>query len=69
MKIFIKNDYLIMERSGLFHSLYDLKTNELLINDESPWYSAEDNSAEGMNKWIKENLHDKIEEKIKNAYR
>ena len=58
-----------MERSGLYHSLYDLKKNELLINEESPWHSAEDNSDEGMNKWIKENLHTKIEEKIKNAYR
>ncbi len=69
VRIFIQNDYLIMERSGLYHSLYDLKTNELLINEESPWHSAEDNSDEGMNKWIRENLHDKIEEKIKNAYR
>jgi len=69
VKIFIQNDYLIMERSGLYHSLYDLKTNKLLINEESPWHSAEDNSAEGLNKWINENLHRKIEEKIKNAYR
>lgn len=68
VRIFIQNDYLIMERSGLYHSLYDLKTNKLLINEESPWHSEEDNSDEGMNKWIKENLHDKIEEKIKNTY-
>ena len=68
-KIFIENDYLIMERSGLFYSLYDLKTNKLLINDESPWNSATDNSPEGLNNWIKENLHNKIQAKIKNAYR
>lgn len=69
VKIFIQNDYLIMERSGLYHSLYDLKTNKLLINEESPWHAAEDNSDEGLNKWIKENLHKKIEEKIENVYR
>ena len=69
VRIFIQNDYLVMERSGLFHSLYDLKANKLLINEESPWHSAVDNSEEGMYKWIKENLHDKIEEKLKNAYR
>lgn len=69
VKIFIQNDYLIMERSGLYHSLYDLKTNKLLINEESPWHATEDNSDEGLNKWIKENLHKKIEEKIENVYR
>jgi len=69
VRIFIQNDYLIMERSGLFHTLYDLKTSKLLLNEESPWHSAEDNSPEGMYKWIKENLHDKIEKIIQNAYR
>ena len=69
VRIFIQNDYLIMERSGLFHTLYDLKNSKLLLNEESPWHSAEDNSPEGMNKWIKENLHDKIEKIIQNSYR
>ncbi len=68
-RIFIKNDYLIMERGGLYYSLYDLKANKLLINDESPWNSAADNSPEGLNKWIKENLHNKIAAKINDAYR
>ena len=64
VKIFVKNDYLIMERSGLYHSLYDLRTNELIINDESPWHSANADNLENMNNWIKENLHSKIEQKI-----
>jgi len=64
VKIFIKNDYLVMERSELYHSLYDLRTNELLINDESPWHSANADNLENMNKWIKDNLHSKIEQKI-----
>ena len=69
-RIFIYKNYLVMERSGLYYSLYDLKTDKLLINDESPWNSAEDNSEEGLNKWIKINLHDKIQEILnKNDYR
>lgn len=64
VKMFIQNDYLVMERSGLYHSLYDLRTNELIINDESPWHSANADNLENMNNWIKENLHSKIEQKI-----
>lgn len=64
VRIFIRNDYLIMERGGLFHSLYDLRENELVINDESPWHSANVENLEAMNRWIKENLHLRIEEKI-----
>ena len=63
-RIFIDKNYLVMERSGLYYSLYDLKANKLLINDESPWNSAEDNSEEGLKKWIKENLHNKIQKII-----
>lgn len=64
VKMFVKNDYLVMERSRLYHSLYDLRTNELIINDESPWHSANADNIETMNNWIKENLHSKIEQKI-----
>jgi hypothetical protein len=59
--MFVKNDYLVMERNGLYHSLYDLRINELLINNESPWHSAYAEDLETMNKWIKDNLHLKIE--------
>jgi len=64
VRMFVKNDYLVMERSGLYHSLYDLRKNELLINDESPWHSANADNLETMNKWIKDNIHLKIEDKI-----
>jgi len=64
VKMFVKSDYLVMERSGLYYSLYDLRTNELIINDESPWHSANADNLENMNNWIKENLHSKIEQKI-----
>ena len=64
VKIFIKNDFLVMERGNLYHSLYDLKKNKLIINNESPWTSCKAKDKEEMNKWIKENLHDKIDEII-----
>lgn len=60
-KIFIKNDFLIMERGHLFHTLYDLKNEKLILNEESPWHSSMAKDENEMNKWIKENLHDKIE--------
>ncbi|WP_027127244.1 hypothetical protein [Gelidibacter mesophilus] len=64
IRIFIKDDYLIMERGNLYHSLYDLKNQKVLINEESPWHQAKGDGKEGLNKWIKENLHDKIEQTI-----
>ena len=66
VKIFIKNDYLIMERGNLYHTLYDLKNEELILNKESPWTSSQAKNKEEMNKWIKENLHNKIENLINN---
>lgn len=59
-RIFINKNYLVMERSGLYYSLYDLKSKKLLVNDQSPWSSADVNNEVGLNKWIKKNLHDKI---------
>lgn len=64
VKMFIKNDYLILERGGLYHSLYDLKSQKILINEESPWSASDGKEAEELNAWIKENLHDKIEKFI-----
>ncbi|MBP6549799.1 MAG: hypothetical protein KA208_00495 [Flavobacterium sp.] len=64
VKIFIKNDFLVMERGNLYHSLYDLKSEKIIFNEESPWTSCKAKNKEEMNKWIKENLHDKIEKII-----
>ena len=64
IRLFIKDDYLIMERGNLYHSLYDLKNQKIIINEESPWNQAKEDGKEGLNKWIKENLHDKIAEII-----
>lgn len=66
VKIFIKNNFLIMERGNLYHTLYDLKNEKLILNEESPWTSCQAKNKEEMNKWIKENLHNKIENLINN---
>lgn len=64
IRLFIQNDYLILERGNLYHSLYDLKTDSLLFNEESPWHASNGDNKEKMNEWIKKNLHDKIEGKL-----
>jgi len=60
VKIFIKDDYLVMSREGLYHSLFDLKSQKLLINETCPFCESQSNTKEEMNLWIKKNLHDKI---------
>lgn len=62
IRIFIKNEYLVMERGNLFHSLYDFRSKKVIINEESPWNASNGKDKIEMNKWIKENLHDKIEQ-------
>ena len=62
--IFIKNKFLVFERGGLYHTLYDLKTHRLLYNEESPLHASNANDKKEMNIWIKKNLHDKIKAKL-----
>jgi hypothetical protein len=81
-KIFIlKNKYLVFSRGGLYHSLYDIENNQVVINDESPWasYIQEESTnksgsfrndvemKERMNAWVKKNLHIKIEKILSKA--
>ncbi|GAA4844577.1 hypothetical protein [Algivirga pacifica] len=65
IRLFIENDYLVFERGNLYHSLYDLKSDSLLFNEESPWHASNGEDKNQMNEWIKTNLHDKIEEELK----
>jgi len=65
IKLFIENDFLVFERGNLYHSLYDLKTETLILNEESPWAAANSGDKDVINQWIKTNLHDKIELKLK----
>ena len=67
VRVFIKNDYLVMERGNLYHSLYDLKAKKVLLNEVSPWHASNGKDKDEMNNWIKTNLHNKINEIINNA--
>ena len=60
IRIFIKNNYLVMERGHLYHSLYDLKNKKVIFNEVSPWDASGGKNGEEMNAWIKKNLHDEI---------
>jgi len=64
VKIFIKDHYLVMQRSGLYHSLFDLKSQKLLINESCPYCESQSDTKEQMNFWINKNLHDKIDKII-----
>ncbi len=71
----LKDRYLVFSRGGLNHSLYDLQTRQVLVNDESPWHSFIDSEqfnkhgenpppgmkGRGMDAWVRSNLHLKIE--------
>jgi len=69
------NKFLVFSRGGLYHSLYNIETKEVLVNEESPWGAflsglESKNSANKqpnreeeklqMNSWVKKNLHFKI---------
>lgn len=56
--IFIQEPYLVMSRGGLYYSLYNLESDSLLINSESPWFEGGDNTLE----WVRENLDQPIRE-------
>lgn len=78
----VKERFLVFSRGGLKHSLYDLKTRTVLVNDISPLVSFAgseqykkccDNNLSidivvaEMNDWVKKNLHQKIERIVKNG--
>jgi len=76
----IKGKYLIFSRGGYFHSLYDIGSGELLVNDESPWNSfirslekcpqstgslSPEIENQKMDEWVRNNLHLRIEKILK----
>lgn len=69
----IEEKYLVLSRGGFYYSLYDLKSDSVILNLDSPWnswretyerpadYSHDaDKEEELYDKWIEENLHNKI---------
>ena len=78
----LKNKYLVFSRGGLYHSLYNFETKEVIVNDESPWGSyinseqsktpsgslpAHEEMKKRMDAWVQKNLHSKIEKILNNA--
>lgn len=61
VNLIIKDQYLVLERGHLFHSLYNIETESLLINEASPWHVSKAQTKEELNNWIKTNLHSKID--------
>lgn len=59
-RIFIENDYLVMERGNLYHSLYDLKNEAVILNENSTWSASDFAEDEALIQWIRTHLHDKI---------
>lgn len=67
----IDESYLVFKRGGLYHSLYDIKTDRVLIEDHSPWHSwieageykalssnaSREEKAEAIRKWKIEAFH------------
>jgi hypothetical protein len=67
--------FLVFSRGGLDHSLYDLRARQVLINEVSPLAAAVGKPDLNLNletqisiveKWVKENLHERIQSHIKN---
>ena len=79
IKLF-KDRYLVLIRGGLYHSLYDIKTNNTILNFDSPWheyvYSDEYESLKPkpthsqrkklLENWKKKYLHNPISKIVDN---
>ncbi|MBN2190284.1 MAG: hypothetical protein JW728_03640 [Candidatus Aureabacteria bacterium] len=77
----IEEKYLVFDRGGIHHFLYDIKNSQKLFEDNNPWltfiYSEEgkfidsptDKNEMGalFNRWKVENIHNKIEMFIKQS--
>jgi len=75
----LKGRFLVFSRGGLYHSLYDLRQQAVLVNDPNPWHSFQESeqaknkgdkaqpgaTQAGMDAWVRDNLHRKIEAIIK----
>lgn len=74
----VKDRYLIFQRGGLNHALYDIQSKTVRVSEESPWhglvYSEEyeamdpkpssDEVTGLMDAWVRKHLHDPIEKII-----
>jgi len=75
--------YLVFDRGGLHHSLYDLERREIIVNEGSPWNAFRDSSyyraleekptleqeTPHVDTWKRSILHDPIERLIRELER
>lgn len=62
VKMFVKNDFLVLERDGLYQSLFDLKQQQLVFKEENPAYTSNEKvKTDGLQE---ERLHEKIDQVI-----
>lgn len=62
VKMFVKNDFLVLERDGLYQSLFDLKQQKLVFKEENPAYTTNEKSK--VNMLQEEHMHEKIDQVI-----
>lgn len=74
----IGDTYLIFVRGELYHSLYDIETNKMLIEDHSPWHTwiesdeykeisfnaSHEEKKKSIEKWKRKILHNPIAQLI-----
>ncbi|RZJ87293.1 MAG: hypothetical protein EOO20_16400 [Chryseobacterium sp.] len=62
VKMFVKNDFLVLERDGIYQSLFDLKHQKLVFKEENPAYTTKEKVKENLLQ--EERLHEKINQVI-----
>ncbi|MCP4420312.1 MAG: hypothetical protein GY805_27215 [Chloroflexi bacterium] len=67
----VDNSYLVFMRGGLYHSLYSLEKNAILVGFESPWHEwrdseeyasiqpnpSDEEESNSIDEWKRRNLH------------
>ena len=80
----VRSQYLVFRRGGLYFGLYDAVSDQQVVSDPSPWHSwcdtdtacinekgdiSQDEYSKKYSLWVKENLHDKIDQILKESKR
>ena len=60
-RLYREGRYLVLDRGGLHHSLYDLEGGGVVVNEESPWHASGGAGEAELDAWIETHLHDPID--------
>ena len=61
VRLYREGRYLVLDRGGLHHSLYDLEGERIVFNEESPWHASGGADEADLDTWIKTHLHAPID--------